>query len=259
MSLLKNSRKLHKWLMLFLGVQFVIWTVSGAYMVIFDIDYIHGDSLVVNHQKKINSNDINFTLGELLKKYPDAENIEMGVFIDQGVYRFMVKSNTSADTSNNASKNEKKTQYLVSAKNGQQLSPLNEDIARRAAQHYYSGEGDINEIELITDNPPFELSQRLLPAWRVNFNDFGSPSLYVSAQSGKLVTKRHEFWRFFDLMFSLHVMDYEDEDPSNQLLFWFVLFSLIAALFGFILTYFRIFKSEKSINQQSTTSEKGLS
>jgi len=50
MKLLKTSRKFHKWLMLFLGIQFLIWSISGAYMVIFDIDYIHGDSLVVNHQ-----------------------------------------------------------------------------------------------------------------------------------------------------------------------------------------------------------------
>jgi hypothetical protein len=98
--------------------------------------------------------------------------------------------------------------------------------------------------ELITDNPPFELSPRYLPAWRVNFDDFGSPSLYISAQTGMLVTKRHEFWRTFDLMFSLHVMDYEDEDPSNWLLFWFVCFALLAAMLGLILTYYRIFKKE---------------
>ena len=178
MSLLKTSRKFHKWLMLFLGIQFVIWTVSGAYMVIFDIDYIHGDSLVVNHQSKIDVNNINFTLGDLLEVYPNAENLEMGVFIDQGVYRFTIKSGDGDDSA------DKKIQYLVATSNGQQLSPLNEGIAKRAAQHYYSGEGNIVDVELITENPPFELSRRRLPAWRVNFNDFGRPSIYVSAQSG---------------------------------------------------------------------------
>ena len=252
MSLLKTSRKFHKWLMLFLGIQFVIWTVSGAYMVIFDIDYIHGDSLVVNHQSKIDVDNINFTLGDLLEVYPNAENLEMGVFIDQGVYRFTIKSGDGDDSA------DKKIQYLVATSNGQQLSPLNEGIAKRAAQHYYSGEGNIVDVELVTENPPFELSRRRLPAWRVNFNDFGSPSIYVSAQSGKLVTKRHEFWRFFDLMFSLHVMDYEDEDPSNLLLFWFVLFSLIASLFGFVLTYFRIFKAKNSVEQETAPTVKDM-
>jgi uncharacterized iron-regulated membrane protein len=40
MGFLKTSRKFHKWLMLFVGVQFVIWSITGAYMVFFDIDYI---------------------------------------------------------------------------------------------------------------------------------------------------------------------------------------------------------------------------
>jgi uncharacterized iron-regulated membrane protein len=229
MKLLKVSRKFHKWLMLFLGLQFLIWSISGAYMVIFDIDYIHGDSLVVNHQTKLDADTILYPLSKLAQQYPDAENIEVEVFIDQAVYRFKQGDN----------------KYLVDAQTGQQLSPLNEVFAIRAAQHYYSGEGAVAEVELIQENPPFELSRRALPAWRVNFDDFGNPSIYVSAQTGELVSKRHEFWRIFDLMFSLHVMDYEDEDPSNQLLFWFTLFSILASIFGGVLSYFVIFKNRE--------------
>ncbi len=238
MKLLKTSRKFHKWLMLFLGIQFLVWSISGAYMVIFDIDYIHGDSLVVNHQTKLNADTITYSLSELRQHYPDAKDIEVEVFIDQAVYRFKQEGD----------------KYLVDAQTGQQLSPLNEVNAIRAAQHYYSGKGAVAEVELIQENPPFELSRRALPAWRINFNDFGSPSIYVSAQTGALVTKRHEFWRFFDLMFSLHVMDYEDEDPSNQLLFWFILFSLLASIFGGILSYFVIFKSRTTKTLSATHS-----
>ncbi len=233
--------------MLFLGVQFVIWTVSGAYMVIFNIDYIHGDSLVVNHQAKVNPDNINYSLFELIQHYPNAEQIEVGLFINKEVYRFKQRD----------------TQYLIDASTGQQISPLDEELAVTAAQYYYSGTGDIVDVELITDNPPFELSARVLPAWRINFDDFGSPSIYVSARSGKLVTKRHEFWRTFDTMFSLHVMDYEEEDPSNWLLFWVVLFSLIAALLGLVLTYFRVFKAdakgENDSDELGTASKKPFS
>jgi hypothetical protein len=213
--------------MLFLGLQFLIWSISGAYMVIFDIDYIHGDSLVVNHQTKLDADTITYPFSKLRQQYPNAESIEVEVFIDQAVYRFKQGNN----------------KYLVDAQTGQQLSPLNEVSAIRAAQHYYSGKGGVAKVEIIQENPPFELSRRALPAWRVNFDDFGNPSIYVSAQTGKLVSKRHEFWRIFDLMFSLHVMDYEDEDPSNQLLFWFTLFSILASIFGGVLSYFVIFKN----------------
>ena len=231
MNLLKISRKTHKWLMLFLGVQFVIWTVSGAYMVIFDIDYIHGDSLVENHQTKINPDKINYSLSALTQAYPSAERVSLGMFIEREVYRFEHDGK----------------QLLVDADTGKLLSPLDKSSAVAMAKHEYTGRGQIILAELITkdsDNRPFELSKRYLPAWRINFDDLGSPSLYISAQTGKLVTKRHEFWRTFDLMFSLHVMDYEDEDPSNWLLFWFVLFALTASILGLILTYYRIFKTE---------------
>ena len=227
MNLLKISRKYHRWLMLFVGVQFVIWSVSGAYMVIFDIDYIHGDSLVENHQTKINQDNIAYPLAKLILAYPDAERLEMGVFLGKEVYRFK----------------QGEQDFLIDAHTGQLLSPLNQTMAVKAAKHYYTGDGEVAEVELITQDPPFELSRRVLPAWRVNFDDFGSPSIYVSAETGKLVTKRHEFWRTFDLMFSLHVMDYEDEDPSNWLLFWVLLFALSASILGLILTYFRVFKS----------------
>lgn len=47
------SQKLHKWLGLIVGVQLLIWTVSGFYMVLMDIDMIHGDHLVAEQDNGI--------------------------------------------------------------------------------------------------------------------------------------------------------------------------------------------------------------
>lgn len=226
---LKTSRKFHKWLMLFVGVQFVIWSVTGAYMVFFDIDYIHGDSLVINHQTKIAPDDINYSLKNLLDDYPQAEQISVGTFIDVNVYRFTLDGKA----------------LLVDAADGGLLSPLDKKTAQNAARYYYSGDGQIQEAELLINNPPFELSPKHLPAWRVNFDNFGSPSIYVSAHSGQLVGKRHEFWRLFDWMFRFHIMDYGDaEEIDNILLFCITLIAIVACIFGLMLTYFRVFKKE---------------
>lgn len=235
-SLLKSSRKYHKWLMLFLGSQFVIWSVTGAYMVFFDIDYIHGDTLVKNHQTKINTNNINLSLKDIKKIYPDAEKVSLGKFIDKEVYRFTVKNG------------DKEEFYLLDASNGELLTPLNKSLAIKAAKHSFTGSDEVASVELITDNPPFELSRRVhnaLPAWRVNFTDLGSPSIYISATNGNLLAKRHEFWRIFDWMFRFHAMDYEKGEIDNSLLFWVTLFSILAALAGLVLTYFRVFKPSK--------------
>ena len=76
------------------------------------------------------------------------------------------------------------TAERFSSIDGKQLSPLNQSEAIKAAKNLYTGNGEVRDSELITDNPPFELSRRVhssLPAWRINFDDFGSPSLYISA------------------------------------------------------------------------------
>jgi uncharacterized iron-regulated membrane protein len=229
----KTARTLHKWLMLFLGLQFVIWSVTGTYMVFMHIDYIHGDSLISNPQTKINPDKMQYSLAKLLQTYPEAEQISVGKLMQQDVYRFSIPTiNATIITTQ---------QVMLNAQTGERLSPLNQTAAIALAQYYYLGNEPISEVSLLTDNPPFELSARHLPAWRINFDHFSAPSLYISADSGLLVGKRHAFWRLFDWVFRFHVMDYGDaEEIDNQLLFWIALFSTLATVSGLILVYFRV-------------------
>ncbi|MCW8834718.1 MAG: PepSY domain-containing protein [Colwellia sp.] len=235
MSWHRISRKYHKWLMLFVGLQFVIWSISGAYMVIFDIDYIHGDSLVVEQQKSLQKEQVQYSIAELYRDYPYAENIELVNLLGQAVYRFSSDNEQS------------KTKYLLSADDGKLLSPITERYAVQIAKSLYENpKVDISRVSLISDEPPFELSARHLPVWRVDFDYFASPSFYISVQTGQLVTKRHTYWRLFDWMFSFHVMDYVEEDASNKLLLVVSSLALIASLFGTALIYFRVFKSNNT-------------
>ena len=235
----KTARTLHKWLMLFLGLQFVIWSVTGTYMVFMHIDYIHGDSLISNPQTKINPDKLQYSLTKLLQTYPEAEQISVGKLMQQDVYRFSIPTiNTTIKSTQ---------QVLLNAQTGERLSPLNQTAAIALAQYYYLGNEPITEVSLLTDNPPFELSARHLPAWRINFDHFSAPSLYISADSGLLVGKRHAFWRLFDWVFRFHVMDYGDaEEIDNQLLFWIALFSTLATVSGLILVYFRVLRRTKN-------------
>lgn len=231
----KTARTLHKWLMLFLGLQFVIWSVTGTYMVFMHIDYIHGDSLISNPQTKINPDKLEYSLAKLLQTYPKAEQISVGKLMQQDVYRFAIPTKTATQ------------QLMLNAQTGERLSPLNQTTAIALAQYYYLGNEPITDVSLLTDNPPFELSTRHLPAWRINFDHFSAPSIYISADSGLVVAKRHAFWRLFDWMFRFHVMDYGDaEEIDNQLLFWIALISTLAAVSGLTLTYFRVLRRTKN-------------
>ncbi len=87
MSLHRSSRKSHKWLMLFIGLQMVVWSVSGAYMVLLDIHYIHGDSLVSEKAQSIVPEQVNYSFKELFEEYPQASRIELGLMLKQALIR----------------------------------------------------------------------------------------------------------------------------------------------------------------------------
>jgi hypothetical protein len=232
--------------MLFVGLQFVIWSISGAYMVIFDIDYIHGDTLVANHQGSLKGEQVNYSIAQLYQDYPQAKEVELTSLLGEAVYRF------SADKGNT------KNKYLLSADSGNPLSPLNKAYAVQIATNLSANaQAGIEQVSLITEKPPFELSARHLPVWRIDFDDFASSSFYISVQTGELVSKRHTFWRLFDWMFSFHVMDYVEEDASNKLLLVVCVFALVASFFGLVLSYFRVFKqgSNKGLSKNQRRGE----
>jgi hypothetical protein len=210
--------------MLFVGLQLLIWSITGAYMVLMDIHYIHGDTLVAKKTQSLSPNQVGFTFKELLAAHPQAADVELGFMLNQAVYRFHLD----------------KKKVLLLATDGTQLSPINERLATAIARDkYHNKDVAIAKIQLLTKETPRELSRRHLPVWRVDFDEFSSPSFYISANSGQLVTKRHSYWRIFDWMFAFHVMDYIDEEADNKLLLLFSIMALIASVFGLVLTYYR--------------------
>ena len=228
-ALLVLSQKIHKWLMIWLGLQFAIWSITGFYMVVVDLDYIHGDSLVNIDQSPLNINEINYSINNLYQDYANAENISLASlnthFYQQLVYRFTVDNKP----------------MMLAADSGKLLSPITKSQAELIAKAQYTGAGEIINSAYIAENAPFELNPRYLPVWQIKFNDFANPILYVSADTGKIVTKRHQFWRIFDWMFRFHIMDYSaEESVDNQLLFWVTLLAIIAAIAGLILTIFNV-------------------
>ena len=240
-QLLHRSRRYHRWLMAMVGLQFLIWSVSGVYMVFMDIDYIHGDTLIHNHQQQIDPQLMQYPLDNLLQRYPDAQGISVGLYLDKVVYRFSTEQR----------------KWQLDASSGEPIAPVTQGQALQVARDYYRGSADVASAELLVNDAPFELNPYALPAWRVNFDHWSAPSLYISAETGLLVGTRHLFWRLFDWMFRFHVMDYDDgEDINNGLLFVAALIGIIAALCGVVLVYFRVLHSRrKPLKQLYNTAE----
>lgn len=218
------SRTLHKWLGLIVGIQLLIWLASGLYMVIVDIDFIHGDSLVKNMQQPVVIPTAPLvSASALLDKYPDAQQISLRSVMGEAHYLV-----TTADK-----------RYLISPDSGTVVSPLSENEIREIASFHFNGPASISNIELIIANPPMEIQTRRLPLWRANFNDRFSTSFYIDPVSGRLVTRRHQYWRIFDFMWMLHIMDYDERsDAHNPLLITAQVAGLVFAVTGLWLLFY---------------------
>ena len=219
-------RKWHRWLALIIGLQALVWIASGVYMVTVDLDYIHGDQLVQKMDEPITedySNLISFS--EVQQKYPTAHKIQLVLWLGSAHYRI----------------NDSDGSHLLGAKTGILRSPLEKNDARRVAEYHFAQDGNINKITLITDSKsaPSEIAARSLPLWQVSFDDKIASNFYIDPNSGVLVTRRHKYWRTFDFLWMLHIMDYENRtDVNNLLLIISSILGIILSLCGFWLLFY---------------------
>lgn len=237
-----NLRKVHKFLMLILGGQFILWSLSGLYMVTMNIDFIHGDHLIKPPIPLVISSPALFSFEEILQQHPQAKGVKLTNLAQQSVYQFSVNGQPQ----------------LVSARTGKSLLPFSQaDIQKLASsQNNISSEINIIDIRLLTDNAPSELSARHLPVWQVSYDDFSASTLYISTSTGQVITKRHNFWRAFDFVWMLHIMDYENrEDITNWLLFVFSLTGIFSCFSGLYLVGHRFRLTAKLKNIFSKTKE----
>ena len=210
-----------------MGVQLVIWTISGFYMVVVDIDIIHGDHLI-NPAPELSAESLqkfSSILPQLSKTYPDARTLSLVSLAGRPVVE--VKTN--------------KATLLINPLDGQQLAPIDINTVNRLATSYYAGSALIGKTTLIESNPPAEIGGRALPLWRVDFDDVWGTTLYISSTTGALATRRHTLWRVFDFLWMLHIMDYEEREDVNNLLLQIVsFFALLLVLSGVWYLYFRL-------------------
>jgi uncharacterized iron-regulated membrane protein len=197
------ARSLHKWFGLVIGLQILIWLATGLYMVIVDLDFIHGDTLVKNIRQTITAPDSDLLNTPILRsRYPDATQIALKPVMGKTLYTVTTPG----------------ARYLLDPETGEVLSPLDEKTARDIATFHFNGAARILNAALITTSPPMEIQTRRLPLWRIDFDDRFSTSFYIDPHTGTLVTRRHQYWRIFDFMWMLHIMDYDERSDAHNLL-----------------------------------------
>ncbi|AWL12308.1 hypothetical protein HMF8227_01835 [Saliniradius amylolyticus] len=230
--MIRLARRWHRRLMIIVGAQFLIWAMTGLYMVSMDIHFIHGEALTDKPKAQLEPAEAKYSINELLTRFDDARDVTLVHRFGQPHYQFV---RTSSE----------RRQWLVNGVTGEVAMPIDRAQAKAIARDALVRALPIESLTLHSEKGPMELSSRHLPAWQVRFDAFDAPTLYISQDTGEVVTRRHAFWRLFDWMWRFHIMDYDDgANVANGFLMVMALLGVLSALAGAVLTVYRVFRAQ---------------
>ena len=123
---------------------------------------------------------------------------------------------------------------LADPQTGLLLPPLSAVDAAREVGARYTGESAVRSVKRTSaENPPLDL-RRPVSAWQVSMGD--GTRFYVDEASGQIIATRTRWWRFYDLMWGLHIMDPGTrEDTHNPFVIGFALIALAVGVLGVVL------------------------
>ncbi len=191
-------RKLHKWVGLLIGLQFVVWLGSGLMMSLLDPDKIEGAAQRAPKEALPAWPADTVSPAEALRvaRHP-AATLDSGWLMQQPVYRLQSPEGTE----------------VVDARSGRRME-IDAAVALRVAQAAYRGAGVPAAPQYVAKT--LETRANPDPVWRVDFTDAQDTTIYVSAHSGQVMEHRNATWRLFDIFWMLHIMDYTERANFNK-------------------------------------------
>lgn len=216
------ARRVHKWIGLVVGVQALLWMISGVYMTSISLNIIHGDHLAEAHREPLALTAPLVSPEALQQRYPEMRGFRLKQLLGRDVFEVRLTDGNQ----------------LIDASTGAPASPLGRAEVTALAKAHYKGDAEVASVSWVT-RAPREVAARPVPMWAVHFSDRGATTLYFSPDTGELLARRHELWRWFDFLWMFHIMDYESRtDVNNALLRTASIIGLAFALSGVWLLFY---------------------
>jgi uncharacterized iron-regulated membrane protein len=229
-------RRIHRWLGLFIGIQFVLWTIGGLYFSWIALEDVHGDHLL-KPQPRMAATAAPVAPTTVLTSIATREPVDSLVSLDLASVAGRATYRISYITTKDGRTETRKV--LADGATGEIRGPVTREEAIEIAKAGYSGNAPITGVEYLTPGDVgrhHEFREQPLPAWAVTFGDAEGATLYIPADVGQVLRVRNNRWRIFDFLWMLHTMDYQGRDDFNNLVLRaFSVLGLVTVASGFVL------------------------
>lgn len=206
----------HIWLGWLAALPLLLWTISGLVMTLRPIDEVRGEDLRRGPGLLQTDTLIAPRLAVPLKRLVLVEENGAPVWI-------------ATDSKGNQSR------Y---AQDGTPLPGVGEAEARQLSQAAFAGSAALVSMQRFSaEASPLDL-RRPRPSWQATFND--GTHVYIDADTGEVLALRTEYWRFYDLMWGLHIMDPMGRENTSHALLWiFATVGIASSVLGTVLLFRR--------------------
>lgn len=227
------TKKAHRYLGVFIGIQFLLWTVGGLYFSWTEIREIRGEHL----------------LREPASIDPGGEFLSPAKAIGTLRQEGKLRSLTSLSMTSVLGKPYYEIGYLNSS--GEREAVLADALSGERRGHFSKVEAiEIANARLLRPSKVLgtellspgnvgghhEYRDKPLPAYAVSYEEPSGLVVYVSKVSGKVESVRTRPWRVFDLFWLFHTLDlYGRDDINNWLLRIFSVLGLVTLASGYLL------------------------
>jgi hypothetical protein len=194
-----SVRKIHRYLSIFIAIQLLLWTVSGIYFAFNKIEMVRGEQYRLPLDTEYR---IFKRLGE--------EIIETN---ENGLKTYLTHPDKLPV------KNLLPEEAITIAKEKTSLIPI-----------------EVSFIE--KEERGVEYRGRRLPIYKISTDTKDGINIYLDPITGDIAAIRSDSWRAWDLLWALHIMDYQDRDNINNILLKiFSVLALISSITGIILFF----------------------
>lgn len=201
-------RRIHKWVGLVIGLQFLAWAISGTAMALLDAEEVGGGPKA--------------GMAQLLQPAaPAAWTRVQRALSGQPVTRLTVRDLPGATVYQATTAAGVK---LFSARDGSPVA-VDAGLAAAIARTAHPSHAPVRSVVRLA-RLSLAVREHALPIWQVDFQDAGNSSYFVSGTTGELLERRNDTWRWWDFFWMLHTMDYAKRSSFNHPLIILVGFAL---------------------------------